>query len=118
MCLATKQSKYNSEIRRSAQVCMSFNSLMFKLKIQLICVKFIFTWDEFQLLGTDLLSEKAPFLPGHVAWHFNFLKLKLAVDSTFSIIAKFSLLLLTFFQEKATLIYFYFVLLVRVFSYD
>lgn len=79
---------------------------------------FILIWDELQLMGMNLLSEKASFLPGHLAWCFNFPKLKLAMLSAFSIIAEFSLLLLTFFQIKATLIYFYFVIVEHGFSYN
>lgn len=81
-------------------------------------MKFILIWDEVQLVGMDFLSEKASFLPGHLAWSFNFPKLKLEVLSAFSIIAKFSLLLLTFFQQKPTSISFYFVLVEHVCSYD
>lgn len=84
----------------------------------MICVKLLLIWDEFQLVGTDLLSEKASFLPDCLAWSFNFPKLKLAVLSAFSIFVKFSLLLLTFFHQKATLISFYFVLVEHDFSCD
>lgn len=64
----------------------------------------------------DLLSEMVLFLPGHLAWSFSFPKLKLAVLSAFCISVKFSLLL-TFFQQRASLISYYFVLVEHVFSY-
>jgi len=82
-----------------------------------MCVKFILIWGEFQLVGMDLSSKKASFLPGHLAWYLNFPNLKLAVLMAFSVFAKLSLWLLTFFQQKSTLISFYFVLVEHVFSY-
>lgn len=68
----TKESKYSSEIRRSARSMYVINSLVFRLRV----LKFILVWDEFQLVEMDLLRERMSFLPGHLACCFNFPQLK------------------------------------------